>query len=98
MRSLDKLPPGFICQTFAVLTLLLNKLGVCTAYCDRLYTVFTEHIVFVFLSGLGIRSFQKNGAIFVFFFVLYKRMERSLHSFPFFIKELNVFCVLFHSL
>ena len=31
-------------------------------------------------------------------FVLFKRMERSLRSFPFFIKEQNNFCVLFRSL
>ena len=35
-------------------------------------------------AGLGIRSFQKN--------------ERSLHSFPFFMKERNDLCVLFRSL
>ena len=40
--------------------------------------------------GLGIRSFQKNGTIFAFFSILYKRMEPYLHSFPFFIKERNV--------
>ena len=39
------------------------------------------------MAGLGIRSFQKNGPIFAFFSVLYKRTFRSLHSFPFFIKE-----------
>ena len=41
-------------------------------------------------AGLGIRSFQKNGTIFAFFSVLYKRTEQSLRSFPFFIKERNV--------
>ena len=50
------------------------------------------------VPGLGIRSFQKNVTIFAFFSVLYKRMERSLRSFPFFIKEQNVFCVLLRSL
>ena len=39
------------------------------------------------VAGLGIRSFQKNGTIFAFFSVLYKRTEWSLHSFPFFIKK-----------
>ena len=48
--------------------------------------------------GLGIRSFQKNGTIFAFFSVLYKRTGRSLHSFPFFTKERNNLCVLFLSL
>ena len=50
------------------------------------------------LAGLGIRSFQKNGTIFALFSILYKRMERSLRSFPFFIKERNHLCVLFCSL
>ena len=49
-------------------------------------------------SGLGIRSFQKNVPIFAFFSVLYKRTERSLRSFPFFIKERSDLCVLFRSL
>ena len=49
-------------------------------------------------SGLGIRSFQKNGMMFAFFSVLYKRTERSLLSFPFFIKERNDVCILFRSL
>ena len=40
-------------------------------------------------SGLGIRSFQKNGMIFAIFSVLYKRTERSLRCFLFFIKERN---------
>ena len=51
--------------------------------------------------GLGISSFQKNATFlhsFPFFSILYKRMQRSLCSFPFFIKERNVFCVLFRSL
>ena len=34
----------------------------------------------------------------MFFSILYKRTERFLHSFPFFIKERNLFCVLFRSL
>ena len=46
------------------------------------------------MAGLGIHSFQKNGTIFALFSVLYKRTERSLRSFPFFIKKRNVFCVL----
>ena len=41
-------------------------------------------------SGLGIRSFQNNVPIFAFFSVLYKRTERYLRSFLFFIKEQNV--------
>ena len=49
-------------------------------------------------TGLGIRSFQKHVPIFSFFSVLYKRTERSLRSFPFFIKEWNDLCVLFRSL
>ena len=49
-------------------------------------------------SGLGIRSFQKNDPIFAFFSVLYKRTERSLRSFPFFIKERSDLCILFRSL
>ena len=49
-------------------------------------------------AGLGIRSFQKNGTIFALFSVLYNRTERSLRSFPFFIKEWNDLCVLFRSL
>ena len=50
------------------------------------------------ISGLGIRSFQKNVPIFAFFSVLYKRTERSLRSFPVFIKERSDLCVLFRSL
>ena len=46
-------------------------------------------------AGLGIRSFQKNVPIFAFFSVLYKRTERSLPSFLFFIKERSDLCVLF---
>ena len=49
-------------------------------------------------TELGIRSFQKNVPIFVFFSVLYKRMFRSLCSFPFFSKECSVLCFLFCSL
>ena len=49
-------------------------------------------------AGLGIRSFQKNLPIFAFFSVLYKRMFRSLRSFPLFIKERSDLCVLFRSL
>ena len=45
---------------------------------------------FSFFTGLGIRSFQKNRTIFAFFSVLYKRTERFLRSFPFFIKERNI--------
>ena len=52
----------------------------------------------VHTAGLGIHSFQKNGAIFAFFSVLYKRTKWPLRSFPFFIKERNDLCVLFHSL
>ena len=44
------------------------------------------------------RSFMKNGTIFAFFSVLYKRTEQSLRSFPLLIKEWNNLCVLFHSL
>ena len=53
-----------------------------------------------FVSGLGIRSFQKNAtfsrsfaffskeqSVLALFCVLIKRMLRSLHSFMFFIKE-----------
>ena len=56
------------------------------------------YIYFLFRVGLGIRSFQKNGTIFAFFSVFYKRTERSLHSFLFFIKKRNDLCVLFRSL
>ena len=49
-------------------------------------------------AGLGILPFQKNVPIFAFFSVLYKRTERSLRSFLFFIKERNNLCVLFRSL
>ena len=34
--------------------------------------------------------FKRTGTIFAFFSVLYERTERSLHSFPFFIKEQNI--------
>ena len=44
------------------------------------------------------RSLQKNAAFFAIFSVLYKRTPRSLHSFPFFIKERKIFYVLFRSL
>ena len=43
------------------------------------------------------RSFAKERNILAFFPVLYKRTERSLHSFPLFAKERNVLYVLFHS-
>ena len=57
-----------------------------------------EGIFWIYFAGLGICSFQKNGTIFAFFSILYKRTERSLHSFPFFIKEQNDLCILFRSL
>ena len=54
----------------------------------------TRSLKYGFFSGLGICSFQKNGTIFAFFSVLYKRTERSLRSVPYFIKERNDLCVL----
>ena len=42
--------------------------------------------------------FSKGHPIFAFFSVLDKRTERSLHYFPFFIKERSDLCVLFRSL
>ena len=53
---------------------------------------------FTFWTGLGIRSFQKIIPIFAFFSVLYKRMFRSLRSFPFFIKEHSDLSFLLRSL
>ena len=49
-------------------------------------------------SWVLFHSLYKNTAFFAFFFVLYKRMRRSLHSFTFFKKERVVLCVLLHSL
>ena len=45
-----------------------------------------------------LRSLLKNAAFFAFFSVLYKRMRRSLLSFPFFMKEHGILCVLLRSL
>ena len=45
--------------------------------------------------------YKKNAAFFVFFYILYKRTLRSLHSlrsFTFFIKECSVVCILLRSL
>ena len=42
--------------------------------------------------------YKKNAVFFAFFYVLYKIMRRSLHSFTFFIKECGVLCVLLRSL
>ena len=50
------------------------------------------------INRVGILSFKKNVPIFAFFSVLYKRTDRSLRSFLFFIKERNDLCVLFRSL
>ena len=47
----------------------------------------------MFLSGLGIHSFQKNVPFFAFFSILLKRTEHSLRSFPIFLKEGNDLCV-----
>jgi len=38
-------------------------------------------------SCILLRSFEKNTALFVYFYVLLKRTQRSLHSFTFFCKE-----------
>ena len=45
-----------------------------------------------------LRSFAKERNILVFFYVLCKRMLRSLRSFTFFAKERCVLCALFSSL
>ena len=63
------------------------------------------------LGSVGTRSFQKNAKflssfaffskelnVLVFFCILYKRMQHSLKSFTFFIKECGVLWVLLHSL
>ena len=42
--------------------------------------------------------FSKERNVLAFFYVLYKRMWRSLRSFTFFIKERGVLCVLLRSL
>ena len=42
--------------------------------------------------------YKKNAAFFAFFYVLYKRMLRSLCSFTFFIKECGFLCILLRSL
>ena len=79
----------------------------------NLKTNLRENLVKHALShpGLGKRSFQKNATflrsfaffskernILAFFYILYKRMLRSLRSFTFFIKECGVLCVLLRSL
>ena len=51
-----------------------------------------------FVLCILLRSLEKNASFFAFFYVLYKRMRRSLHSFTFFIKERGVLCVLLRSL
>ena len=48
--------------------------------------------------GNGHPFFSKECNVLPFFPVLYKRTERSLRSFPFFIKERNDLCVLSRSL
>ena len=45
-----------------------------------------------------LRSFAKEQNVLAFFYVLCKRMLRSLHSFTFFAKERCDLCILFHSL
>ena len=42
--------------------------------------------------------YKKNDASFAFFYILYKRMRHSFHSFMFFIKESGVLCAILHSL
>ena len=49
-------------------------------------------------SRAGHPFFSKERNVLEFFSVLYKRTQHSLRSFPFFIKEHGVLCVLFFSL
>ena len=91
-----KVKKHFSRQLFnTLLTNMLNWLKVdLTVICTIKYRLFVN----VNFAGLGILSFQKNVPIFAFFSVLYKRMFRSLSSFPFFIKERSDLCILFRSL
>ena len=67
-------------------------------HCSRVgqwaYVLFkrTQH------SCVLLHSLWKNVSFFAFFYILYQRMFRSLHSFTFFIKECGVLCVFLGSL
>ena len=50
------------------------------------------------IGRVGHTFFSKERNVLAFFYVLYKRMRRSLRSFTFFIKERGVLCVLLRSL
>ena len=54
-------------------------------------------ILVVVFCRVGHAFFSKERNILEFFCVLYKRTQRSLRSFAFFIKESSVFCVLLRS-
>ena len=49
-------------------------------------------------SRVGHPFFSKECNILMFFYVLCKRMQRSLRSFTFFVKECSVLCILLRSL
>ena len=48
-------------------------------------------------KGNVLRSFAKERNVLAFFYILCKRMLRSLRSFTFFAKECCVLCALFRS-
>ena len=52
----------------------------------------------IYCTWVGQTFFSKERNVLAFFCALYKKMFRSLRSFPFFIKERSILCVLFRSL
>ena len=81
--------------------------NMCLIYCGQLYyTCHTVHDLTSYAIAriidcfprVGHPFFSKECNVLAFFSVLYKRTWRSLRSFPFFIKEHGVLCILFRSL
>ena len=78
----------------------LYKKNQLVVYCSLFMPKATEKGLYVSKSStidrVGHPFFSKECNILAFFPVIYKRTERSLGSFPFFIKEQNDLCVLSH--
>ena len=62
------------------------------------WATWANHSWSLIFGRVGHPFFSKERNVLTFFSVLYKKTERSLHSFLFFIKEQNDLCVLFRSL
>ena len=86
-----------VCVLVSLLVVWRFVLWLCIGLSSGCVVVFSSGCVLVYFR-VGHPFFSKEPNVLAFFPILYKRTERFLRSFPFFIKERNDLCVLSRSL